>query len=278
MTRILSLARLFAAALVLLSMALATVVASLFPNRALRSRAARRIVKSGCRSLLGALGVARAPRGPAPRAGTLLVANHLSWLDIPLALASWRCTFVAKREVRRWPLVGTLAEAIGVIFIDRSRSRDLLRVIPLVEAALRDGTSVMLFPEGTTTDARTIGPFRSGLFQAAVNAKAAVTPVAFSAAAAHADFDALCWVGEETLLVNLVRVASLRDARVTMHVGGPLADLGERKALARRAHAEATKRFRPIRREWASQRRGASRSRAKQNFLPIESSDREILA
>lgn len=281
--RIVRFARLLAATMVLLSMALAAIVASLIPNRQLRSPAVRTIVRTGCRLLLDALGVARTRRGPAPRAGTLLVANHLSWIDIPVALASWPCTFVAKREVQQWPLVGALADAIGVTFIDRARPRDLLRVIPLVEATLRSGTTVLLFPEGTTTNARTIGQFRSGLLQAAVRAQAAVTPVALSAAAADRNVDALCWIGDETLFANLYRVASLRGARVTVHVGGPIAGLGDRKALALRAHAEVEKRFRPLRREWTGQERealtaGRPSVRAKQNFLPIESSDREILA
>jgi 1-acyl-sn-glycerol-3-phosphate acyltransferase len=276
-------ARLLAAALVLLSLTLATASALLVPNRAFRVRMARATVRGGCRALLASLGITRESRGPAPRTGTLLVANHLSWLDIPLALASWPCAFVAKREVRRWPLVGPLGEALGVIWIDRARPRDLLRVIPLVESALGGGHTVMLFPEGTTTDGRTIRSFRSGLFEAAVRAKATVTSVAFSAAATSRDPSALCWLGDETLVANLVRVAGLRGARLTVYVGPPVAELGDRKALARRSHAEAVKRFRPIRRElpaqaWGDAVWGEVSVRAKQNFRPIESSEREIFA
>ena len=275
-------ARLVAAFLVLVAMALAAIAVTLCPPGTLRARATRATVSTGCRALLGALGITRRHRGPAPRAGTLLVANHLSWLDIPLALASWRCTFVAKREVRRWPLIGALGDALGVIWIDRGRRRDLRRVIPLLEAALRDGRSVMLFPEGTTTEARAVLPFRSGLFEAAVRAGATVTPVALSADAASLDPAALCWHGDETLLVNLARVAALRGARITVYAGGPLADVGDRKALARRAHFETERRFRPIRLARIRQRMegasaGVSSVLAKQNFRPIESSEREIL-
>ena len=276
-----TLVRMVAASVVLLGMALTATLVSFIPK--VSRKAAGSVVRIGCQLLMATLGISRSRRGPAPGASTLIVANHLSWTDIPVLLASWRCAFVAKREVRSWPIVGTLAEAIGVIFIDRSRPRDLLRVIPLIESTLRGGTSVVLFPEGTTTSGRTVSRFRSGLLQAAIRAQVAVTPLALSATAAGGETDALCWTGDETLVANLYRVASLRATRVTVHVAGPISDLGNRKALAMRAHFEVEKRFRPIPRERINQERaatsdGLSSVLAKQNFLPMESSDREILA
>lgn len=278
MMLIIGLARMIAATLVMALLALVAMVAALAPS--VPRSVAGNVVRIGCQLLLAALGVTRARRGPSPGTGTLIVANHLSWMDIPVVLATWRCAFVAKSEVRRWPIVGVLAERIGVIFIDRSRPRDLLRVIPLVETALRNGTWVVLFPEGTTTDGRRVSRFRSGMLQAAVNAGAPVTPLALSASANDDEPDALCWTGDDTLVANLYRVASLRSARVTAHVAGPISDLGDRKALASRAHFEVEKRFRPLPRnqERAPTSEGLSSVLAKQNFLPIESSDLEILA
>ncbi len=273
--------RLAGAFVVLCAMGVAGVVASLLLPRRARRAVLGASLRSGCFVLLRTLGVAPVMRGPRPARGSLIAANHLSWIDIPVVLATWPCTFVAKSEVQRWPLIGALGTALGVIWIDRSRPRDLLRVIPLVEGALRRGESVLLFPEGTTTNGQSMGPFRSGLFEAAVRARATVSAVAISVSAAGGDPDALCWYGAETLVANIVRVASLRGARCTVHGSGPLHDglhssrepAPDRKDLARAARREAVRRFQSV----VRQDQGVS-VRAKQNLRPIESSEREIFA
>jgi 1-acyl-sn-glycerol-3-phosphate acyltransferase len=215
-----------------------------------------------------------------PPPGSLLVANHLSWLDIPLALASFPCTFVAKHEVRRWPLMSALGDALDVIWIERRKPRDLLRVLPILESALRTGRTVLLFPEGTTTSGHSVLPFRSGLLEAAVRANAPVVPVALSGAVRHGDLDALCWYGDESLLANVPRVAALEGARMRLHLGAPLTPSDDRKQLARSAREHLVRRFRrALHRNIASAPPAyVPRARAKQNLRPIESSDREILA
>jgi 1-acyl-sn-glycerol-3-phosphate acyltransferase len=223
------------------------------------------------RVILRGLRVSHDTRGPTPRAGTLIVSNHLSWIDILVAVSLWRCSFVAKSEVSRWPIVGRIGDALGVIWIDRKRPRDLLRVIPLIEHTLRRGQSVLLFPEGTTSDGQAVLTFRSGLFEAAVRAGAVVTPVALVGSTRSDQPDALCWYGHETLLANLTRVIALRGASWLAHVAVPLDPSVGRKALAATSRNQIVRRFRPIRRQ-------AESDRAKQNFRPIDNSEREILA
>lgn len=232
------------------------------------------------RGVLGALGIDVEHRGPVPGRGALLVANHLSWIDIVAAMSKWRCTFVAKREVRDWPLVGRLAHMLGVIFIDRARPRDLLRVIPEIERALARGERVLLFAEGTTSRGRVVLPFRSALLEAAVRAGAPVFPVAVRATAERGDADALAWYGDETLVANIRRVARMHRPRFTLHVGAPLHG-EERKSMSRSARAEVVRRFHPVaiaaRPADSSLRTAGDRSvLLKQNLRPIDSSDREI--
>lgn len=116
--------------------------------------------------------------GDPPPVRALWVANHVSWLDV-VALGRLRALqFVAKREVSRWPLIGRLARASGTHFIDRDEQRGLRGLVEALAGQLRDGRSVALFPEGTTTRGDRLLRFRPLLFQAAVLAGVAVQPVA----------------------------------------------------------------------------------------------------
>ncbi|MEZ5730003.1 MAG: lysophospholipid acyltransferase family protein [Burkholderiaceae bacterium] len=109
--------------------------------------------------------------------GQMLLLNHLSWLDIFVIDALAPATFVAKSEIARWPLLGTLVAAVGTEFIERGRRHAVHRVIERLDAKLGAGTRVAVFPEGTTTDGRRLLPFHGNLAQAAINAGAPVVPV-----------------------------------------------------------------------------------------------------
>ncbi|MEI6740304.1 MAG: lysophospholipid acyltransferase family protein [Gemmatimonadaceae bacterium] len=208
-----------------------------YPDGPRRRRVAQRGVQLACRWIVRMSGVRCDWNQPTLPTGALIVANHRSWLDIPIMLAAGGCTFVGKQEVRDWPLIGPLSEALGIIWIDRRRMRDLLNVLPAVEAALQRGERVVLFPEGTTTNGRQVLPFKSGLFEAAVRTGAPVVPVAMTGFAAAGDPDALCWYGTETLVANLPRVLGLRGAGVMLTIEPRVAPVPDRKAMARSAHA-----------------------------------------
>ncbi len=257
--------RLLGVVLVLAGAAVVAALATILPASRGREAMAQRFVPWGCRLLLAVLGVAVRRSGPLPPDGSLVVANHLSWLDILAAIATWQCTFVAKREVRHWPIVGPLGDALGVVWIERARPRDLARVMPLLESALRRGRTVLLFPEGTTSDGRSVLPFRTGLFESAVRADALVVPVALTAEASAGDAGALSWHGNETLVANIVRVASLRGARLRLQVAAPAVAGSRRKPLAHEARRQLLRRFRPIVR-----RPSASRQLADEAELPAD--------
>jgi 1-acyl-sn-glycerol-3-phosphate acyltransferase len=108
----------------------------------------------------------------------MLVANHVSWLDIFAINAVVPVRFVAKSEVRKWPLVGWLSARAGTIFIDRARRQDTLRINELIAQTMRSGDLFAVFPEGTTSDGSTLLKFHSSLLDPAIKAAAAVQPVA----------------------------------------------------------------------------------------------------
>jgi 1-acyl-sn-glycerol-3-phosphate acyltransferase len=129
--------------------------------------------------LLRVLNIRTVVRGRPPMVrgqGALLVANHVSWLDIHLLHSLLPARFVSKAEVRGWPVIGWMAEAAGTLFLERSRKSDAARMNTVMAGHLKDGDCLALFPEGTTTDGGKLLPFYPSLFQPAVEAGALVWP------------------------------------------------------------------------------------------------------
>jgi 1-acyl-sn-glycerol-3-phosphate acyltransferase len=178
--------------------------------------------------------------------GVLVVANHLSWLDILVLGAVAPMRMVAKAEIADWPLLGTLARHIGTLFIDRRGLRSLPGVVDEVAGALRGGAVVGLFPEGTTWCGAASGEFRRAGFQAALDAHVPVRPVAQRLRLPDGTATAVgAFIGEDTLLDSLLRVLRLPRLLVEVRVL-PLLEAGpgtDRRELARRAEtaiADAT--------------------------------------
>jgi 1-acyl-sn-glycerol-3-phosphate acyltransferase len=193
-----------------------------------------RAVQTIARALLAAVGVRLSWRGPMPRQASLLVANHVSWLDIVALLAVTPVRLVAKHEVGGWPGIGALASVTGAIFMDRSRPKTLIKTVGEVADALRGGRSVAVFPEGTTFCGPERGRFRPAVFQAAINASAPIVPVTIGY-----DSTAAAFIGDDSLWSSVCRVASLRRLTVTL-VGSPAlrpAPEADRRILARAAQA-----------------------------------------
>jgi 1-acyl-sn-glycerol-3-phosphate acyltransferase len=184
------------------------------------------------------LGVRLACHGAAPRRG-LIVANHLSYLDILTLSTAVPAVFVAKKEVRSWPLFGWMGRLGGTIFLERERLRDLPRALREMEAALEAGVPVVLFPESTTTNGNTLLPFRSPLFEAAVRTRRRVTPLrlAYSLTEGNAA-DEVCWWGDMALADHLLNLlgkpqveAAVRFAEGRRHYHRKLAALVTRATV-----------------------------------------------
>jgi len=170
-------------------------------------------------------------------AGHLLVANHVSWLDIAgLHAVLPQARFVSKADVKHWPLVGALVEGAGTLFIERASKRDALRVVHQTAAALQAGDCVAVFPEGTTGTGPELLPFHANLLQAAVSVQAPVLPVVLRWHEPGERFStAARFVGDTTLVQSLWRIASARGLGFDVQVLPSVASEG----LDRRALAEA---------------------------------------
>jgi len=163
------------------------------------------LFQAGPRWILGWLRTDVDVAGPLPSPPFLLVANHLSYLDV-LVLASRLpgCVFVAKADVQSWPLLGPICKGFGTIFIDREDRRDIPRALSRIETALTEGAGVVLFPEGTSTQGATVASFRSPLL--ALPARAA-SPV--HAAAIGYRSPEVCWWGDAELLPHLLHLCEM---------------------------------------------------------------------
>ena len=140
--------------------------------------------------------------------GALIVANHVSWLDIHVVHSLVPAHFISKADVRGWPVVGWLAEkGAGTLFLARSRQADAKRVNNDMAEHLRAGECLALFPEGTTSDGAALLPFYASLFQPAVEADIPVRPTLIRYLTEEGErCEAAAYYGETSLLQSLVRV------------------------------------------------------------------------
>ncbi|MGC0379193.1 lysophospholipid acyltransferase family protein [Streptomyces sp. SAI-229] len=200
------------------------------------------VVRRWCRWIVRAAGVRVRIAGAAvPTGGLLLVANHISWLDVPLLAAVRPARMLAKAEVRRWPVAGALAARGGVLFIDRDRLRALPDTVAALAGILRGGAAVAAFPEGSTWCGLARGHFRRAVFQAALDAGVPVQPVRIRYRnACGTPATAPAFVGDDTLLASLWRVASARGVVAEVEVRAPLppGSHPDRRALAHAAQPE----------------------------------------
>ena len=185
--------------------------------------------------LLRVLGVEPSAEGQFRPGPKLLVANHVSWLDIIVIHSVCpQARFVSKADVRHWPALGRLAEVAGTLFIERERKRDAVRVVHQIAAALQAGDTVAVFPEGTTSDGHALLPFHANLLQAAISANVPVQPIALRFADATAPISAAApYIGDTTLLESLsaVVLAEGLTVRVTV-LGAEPCEHADRRVLA----------------------------------------------
>lgn len=177
------------------------------------------LVKHWSGQILWRLGVRRVVVGKLHPQAALYVSNHVSWLDI-MAINSVRtCTFVSKKEVSAWPLVGGMVTRAGTLYVDRSKRRDAQRVLHQMVDTLREGHAVAVFPEGTTGAGERLLPFHSNLLQSAIEAHAPIQPLLLRYLDTDHDFShAAAYVGDTTLIQSLWWVACADQMTVQVHV------------------------------------------------------------
>jgi 1-acyl-sn-glycerol-3-phosphate acyltransferase len=197
------------------------------------------LIQRWSRRLLAICGVhCGSPAGAPALHHALIVANHVSWLDIFVINAIHPCRFVAKSDIRAWPVLGWLAAQAGTVFIARGNRRDLRHVFKGLVAGLEMGERVAFFPEGTTAPQGTLLPFHANLFEAAVDAQVRVQPYALryvdAAGALHPSVE---FVGDTSFAQSVMAILAGPPIRAELTCLAPIEAGGaHRRELAAQAH------------------------------------------
>lgn len=203
-----------------------------------------RVLQRVAQEVLEVLGVRVEVLGTVPPRPALLVANHVSWLDPFVIMASAPCLPVAKSEVAGWPVVGPIAAATGVQFVDRGCAMSGARLVRTLTRTLSSGASVLNFPEGTTSEGRSILPFKPGAFRAARAAGVPVVPMVISY-----DCEELAWTGDASFLPHYLGLLARESCLVRLQFGEalrPAPSLSDLE-LSRRAHLAVAAGLREVR-------------------------------
>ncbi len=191
------------------------------------------------RRLLAICGVELSIEGQLPLGGSLVVANHVSWLDILLIHAQRPVWLVAKAEIAHWPVVGPLARLAGTLFIERGDSRSRQKVQRTMTALLKCGDTVGVFPEAGIPGPPKVGRFHSRLLGSAIRARVGVVPMAirYRDPSTGANAHDIAVFGPGTgFLANAIRILSYPRLRAEVMVAEPLTHLEiGREGLARQA-------------------------------------------
>lgn len=217
----------------------------------LGSPLARRLPMLFHRYLCRVLGVRVHVSGAPPVGAALVVANHVSWLDIAVIGSSAPLSFIAKSDVAEWPLFGTLARLQRSVFVDRNRRTATGAAADGIAQRLAAGEIMVLFAEGTTSDGNRVLPYRSALIGAARaeagNQPVAVVPLAISykyingLPITRRDRPDIAWYGDMDLLPHLKALLAGGPIDVTLAWGAPMAhsEAADRKEIARLAEGFA---------------------------------------
>jgi 1-acyl-sn-glycerol-3-phosphate acyltransferase len=161
----------------------------------------------------------------------LMVANHISWMDIIIIQSIKPCIFVAKSDVASWPLFGWVAQMTGTIFIKRDKISDIKKALKKMKRRLIK-RSVCIFPEGTSTNGRYLLPFKSNLFQSSIDTQKSILPLCLRYEQKNIYTDKTAFVDDMSLLDSIIKIKQEKDIRVVVEILQPIRPRYNRKELA----------------------------------------------
>jgi len=214
-----------------------------------RAQRENRVSRSWARRMCRVLGVRIRVEGPKPEPPFLLVSNHLSYVDVVVLMSQLDARLVSKAEVRSWPLLGALARLGGTLFIDRTKRRDIPRVLADIQATLARGHGVVFFPEGTSSAGLEVMPFKASLFEAAALGSLEIVPASLHYATPPDERPAqwsVAWWGDMDFAPHLLGLLRLSRIDAVLRLGTERLQDDDRKQLALAAHGEVASLFHPL--------------------------------
>jgi 1-acyl-sn-glycerol-3-phosphate acyltransferase len=222
----------------------------LWPAPRLRERHKRAIMRGWGRAGCAALGVRVERAGPLPRGSGVLAANHLGYLDVLVLASLLPVVFVAKADVRRWPVLGSLAACFDTLFLERENKRTIPRVNDRIRESVARGRLVAVFPEATSTAGAEVLPFKPSILAPAAEGGLDVWTATLGYETGRGDppaRKAVCWWGDAAFGPHLLKLFGLSRIRARVTFGPSAVRHGDRKELARILWEQVRGAFTPVR-------------------------------
>lgn len=159
----------------------------------------------------------------------LIVANHVSWLDIIALSSTVKSSFISKSELKKWPIIGSLAKSSGTIFIKRNSRSELTLAINSISSVIQKGKSVILFPEGTTTNGNSVKRFKSSLFQSAINSNCTIQPITIRYIRNNKLDTIAPYIDRDNFVIHLLRIMCQPQTTVVLHINKKIIAVNERR-------------------------------------------------
>lgn len=188
-------------------------------------------------------------KGDAPKPPFFLVSNHLSYIDVWVLFSLLECTFIAKSEVKSWPIIGFVLSKSGMLFVNRERRTDVKRVNEEISKSLTDHQGIVLFPEGTTSIGADILPFKTSLFQYPSSEMIPVSCASISYKTPESEepaYKSLCWWDDTTLFKHLFYLFVMKEFTATVTFSDNKIINSNRKLLAKLAEDAVRSSFEPV--------------------------------
>ncbi len=171
----------------------------------------------------------------------LVVSNHISWLDIFVINSIFPVTFVSKHTVSKWPFIGWLAKATDTIFVDRTKISKIKETTQIIKNYLEVKGSVFIFPEGTSTDGSFVLPFKSNLFQTAIDSKSDVLPIVIQYQHNNEFTSASSYTENTSFIHSVLNLIKLNSIDVKITILSPMKRNINRKLLAKKTYQKINK-------------------------------------
>lgn len=206
------------------------------------------VISRWSRTLLDLLNIEIVTHGEVPPRGlsnTMFVANHISWVDIHALNSVHTTRFVAKSDIKQWPIFGWFAIKVNTLFVDREKRHEAGKVVNSAKQALLNGDCICFFPEGTTTDGTEVKPFKGSLLQAAIDAKSEVWPftIYYPDEENKPNTEMAYW-GDMSLIESMQLIIKQRKSTVVLDFSSPIkATDFERRVLSTHIRQAITSRL-----------------------------------
>lgn len=195
------------------------------------------------------LGITITVNGSPPKPPFFLVSNHVSYVDVWILFSQLDCTFIAKSDVRDWPVIGFILASCGVLFIDREKRSDVARVNEVVSNELNSSQGIVLFPEGTTSAGADILPFKSSLFQfpASQNLPVHCASIHYETPEYEKPaYQSVCWWDDTPFFKHLFYLFMMKEFSATVTFSADVVRNSDRKVLARSSEKVIKDSFIPV--------------------------------